>query len=85
MTRTVRIRFFASAREAVGRASLTWDVPERGIAARALVQEIVTRYPALAAIARHSRLVHNGEYVRTPLEPVRPGDEFGIHPPYSGG
>lgn len=82
---TVKVHLFATAREAVGRPTLTWSVPATGIPARALVRELVDAYPALGPIVRHSRLVRNAEYVRNSGESVRPGDEFAIHPPYSGG
>ena len=82
---TVRVRFFATAREASGVASQPWPVPPEGLPTRLLVEQLVRRYPALGPIVRHSRFVRNGEYVERPTEPVRPGDEFAIHPPYSGG
>jgi molybdopterin converting factor small subunit len=85
MTRPVRVRLFATARTAVGRAELDWPVPARGISARALASELATEYPALARILRASRLVRNGRYVVRSSERVRPGDEFAIHPPYGGG
>lgn len=81
----VRIRFFAAAREAVGASSQVWPAPAQGVATRALVGQLVERYPRLAPVARHSRFVHNGEYVVNLSEVIRPGDEFAIHPPYSGG
>lgn len=85
MTEPVRVRFFASAREAVGRANIPWPVPAQGIAARELVRALVARYPELGPLVAHCRLVRNSEYVATDSENVRPGDEFGLHPPYSGG
>lgn len=85
VTSGVRIRFFATAREAVGLSSQVWPVPARGVPVRSLLQALTERYPRLAPVARHSRFVHNGEYVTNLSQPIRPGDEFAIHPPYSGG
>ena len=85
MAATVRIRLYATAREAVGHASLAWEVPPAGIAAKDLLNDLVRRYPALERVARESRLVRNAHYLTNRLELVRPGDDFAIHPPYSGG
>lgn len=85
MVAPVRVRFFATAREAVGRATVPWEVPSQGIAAGTLVGQIAQRYPALSPLLRHCRLVRNHDYVQSAAELIRPGDEFGIHPPYSGG
>lgn len=85
MPNHVRVRFFATAREAVGRSVIAWPVPPEGLRAELLLREIVDRYPRLQRVVGHSRLVVNGEYVEDRAGPVLPGDEFAIHPPYSGG
>jgi molybdopterin converting factor small subunit len=85
MVRPVRVHLFATARTAVGRSELEWDVPPEGITAGALADELARAYPPLARTLRASRLVRNGRYVVRPTERVRPGDEFAIHPPYGGG
>jgi molybdopterin converting factor small subunit len=81
----LRILFFATARQAVGRARLERPVPEAGIAVSELLHELVREYPPLGPIVRASRLVKNGEYLRGQLGRVGPGDELAVHPPYSGG
>ncbi len=83
--KTVSVLLFASAREAVGRSSLTWAVPTEGVPSRILIEELARRYPRLAPTLRASRFVRNGRYVEDPAEIVRPGDEFAVHPPYGGG
>jgi molybdopterin converting factor small subunit len=85
MPRTVRVLFFATARAAVGRASLDWPVPRSGVPADELARALAQEYPKLAPVLRASRLVRNGEYLRRRNERVRPGDEFAVHPPYGGG
>jgi molybdopterin converting factor small subunit len=85
MTRPVRVLLFATAREAVGSATLDWPVPSRGVAADDLARSLAAAYPRLAPVLRASRLVRNGRYLRHPSERIRPGDEFAVHPPYGGG
>ena len=85
MVRPVRIRLFATARTAVGRAEIDWPVPAEGLSARALAAALAEAYPTLAGTLRASRLVRNGRYIQRAGERVRPGDEFAIHPPYGGG
>ncbi len=85
MARPVTVLLFAGARVAVGRSELRWSVPPGGLAAGDLARQIAAEYPRLAPILRSSRLVRNGEYLRSASETVRPGDEFAIHPPYGGG
>lgn len=85
MAGSVRVRLFATARAAVGRAEVDWPVPSGGLAAGALARELARAYPGLAPILPASRLVRNGRYVTAASERVRPGDDFAIHPPYGGG
>ena len=85
MPTTVRVLLFATAREAVGRASLDVPVPAGGIPARTVLEELVGRHPALGAVLRTSRLVVNGRVARGAPGRLRPGDELAVHPPYSGG
>jgi molybdopterin converting factor small subunit len=81
----VTVLFFATAREAVGTARIQFPVAGKGVSARALVQALASSYPKLAPTLRASRFVLNGEYLSSLSTPVRPGDEFAIHPPYGGG
>ncbi len=85
MPRSVRVRLFATARLAVGRAVLPWPVPEHGLRARELVAALEQAYPRLAPTLRGSRFLRNDRYLRDLDETLRPGDEFAVHPPYGGG
>ncbi len=81
----VRIHLFASARLAVGRSTLSWPVPANGLLARELVAALAAAYPRLVPTLRVSRYLRNDRYLADLDEPVRPGDEFAVHPPYGGG
>ena len=81
----VVILLFASAREALGRRTLDWPVSPDGVRADALVRALARTYPRLDLALRTSRFVHNGEYLHDLSTPIRPGDEFAVHPPYGGG
>jgi len=85
MVRPVRVLLFATARTAVGRSALAWDVPAEGIPAKTLTRALAAAYPGLAPTLRVSRFVRNGRYLGRLTERVRPGDEFAVHPPYGGG
>lgn len=85
MARTVEVRLFATARVAVGQATLTWSVPEDGLRARELVADLARAFPRLAPTLRVSRFLRNDRYLDDLEETVRPGDEFAVHPPYGGG
>ncbi len=85
MAPPVRVLLFATAREAVGRASLTRRVPEEGVALDSFLESLVIVYPRLREVLRVSRVVRNGEFVARTRGQVRGGDEIAIHPPYSGG
>jgi len=83
--RTVRVHLFATAREAVGRASVAVAVPEAGLLARELIAELARAYPRLAPTLRASRFLRNDRVVPDLESRVMPGDEFAVHPPYGGG
>jgi molybdopterin converting factor small subunit len=85
MVRPVRVLLFASARTAVGRPELAWEVPTTGVPAKAFIGQLAAAFPALAPTLRVSRFVRNGRYIEGPSTRVRPGDEFAVHPPYGGG
>ena len=85
MPRSVRILFFASAHEATGTKELEWAVPPSGVPLRELLQALEGRFPKLSPILATSRFVRNGTYLRGSSGRIRPGDEFAVHPPYSGG
>jgi molybdopterin converting factor small subunit len=83
--RPVRVRLFATAREAVGSATLDWPVPPGGLTARELVHGLREAYPRLGPTLRTSRFLRNDRYLEDLGERISPGDEFAVHPPYSGG
>lgn len=85
MAPTVRLLFFAGAREAAGCPELRLSVPRAGLTTRELLVRVRARYPGMARVLRASRVVRNGEYVAGEGERIVPGDEVAIHPPYSGG
>lgn len=83
----LRLRFYATAREAVGRPTATRDIAPAGMPVGEIVDALAVEWPRLAPILRTARLVLNGEYLppRDRTTRVRPGDELAVHPPYSGG
>jgi molybdopterin converting factor subunit 1 len=79
----VRVRLFASLREAVGRDQLDLDLPE-GATAETAWERLVAEWPALAARRRSLSAAVNRRYL--PFDsPLAPGDELVFIPPVSGG
>jgi MoaE-MoaD fusion protein len=79
----IRVRLFASYREAVGASLL--EVPlDEDAAGPALWRTLVARYPALAALPAPVGYAVNDEYV-TDARPLRESDEVALIPPLSGG
>jgi molybdopterin converting factor small subunit len=81
----VRIRLYATAREAAGTATIRRPVGPSGILVRNLLEELGTERPGLATALRHARFARNGTYLRGTGARLRDGDELAVHPPYSGG
>ena len=79
---TVRIRLFASARDAFGfdTREITIDTPSLDAVRKFLLDE----HPAAEVILRSCRFAVNMEYSRDDA-PVKDGDEVAIIPPVSGG
>lgn len=79
----LRIRLFASFREAVGTNALDWQAP-----ADATVGDVVAalraEYPKLGPAAEKAMLAVNQEYVGPDLR-LHDGDELALIPPVSGG
>lgn len=79
----VKVRLFASLREAVGRGELQLELPEAATPEDAW-RFLVGRYPALAA--RRPSLVAAVNRSYAPFDqPLAPGDEVVFLPPVSGG
>ena len=79
----VRVRFFATLRDAAGAEEcwLVLDQGARGLDAKATV---VARYPRLEGLVDSARLAVNREYQPWGA-PLHDGDELGLIPPVSGG
>jgi MoaE-MoaD fusion protein len=79
----VRVRLFASYREAVGAPTVDLALDDAG-GGEAVWAELVARYPALARLPAPSGYAINDEYVDG-LRPLRENDEVVLIPPVSGG
>ena len=80
---TLRLLFFAQARELAGCGELLLPLDDRLDAAR-LWDLLLQQFPGLGAIQAGTRLARNGVYMAE-LETVGPGDEVALIPPVSGG
>ena len=79
----IRVRLFASFREAVGGGTLAWDAPE-GATVSEVVSAIRETYPGLGPAAERALLAVNQDYVGGDLT-LHDGDELALIPPVSGG
>jgi MoaE-MoaD fusion protein len=79
----IRVRLFASFREAAGSGTLSWDAPEHSTVAD-VVAALRDAYPGLGPAAEKALLAVNQEYVGGDLK-LRDGDELALIPPVSGG
>ena len=80
---TLRIRLFASLRQAVGHAELTRVLPD-GSTVADLVQHLPEEFPQLPHAAGALYAAVNRVYA-DPDAPLHDGDEVGLFPPVSGG
>ncbi|HEU0093096.1 MAG TPA: molybdopterin converting factor subunit 1 [Vicinamibacteria bacterium] len=79
----VRIRLFASLREAVGRSEVELDLPN-GATAEEAWERLAGEHPELAP--RRARLTAAVNRTYAPFDtPLRDGDELVFVPPVSGG
>lgn len=79
----LRIRLFASFREAVGSGTLAWDAPE-GATVADVISALRAAYPGLGPAAERALLAVNQEYVAGTVT-LHDGDELALIPPVSGG
>ena len=79
----VTVRYFASLREAAGRASEQRELPD-GASVADLLAVLANDFPALAPLQAASMPMVNQEYVEA-ARVLRDGDEFALIPPVSGG
>jgi molybdopterin converting factor subunit 1 len=79
----VRVRLFASLREAAGRELVELELPE-GATAEEAWRRLVAAHPPLADRRRSLAVAVNRRYARFE-EPLPPGAEVVFVPPVSGG
>jgi molybdopterin converting factor subunit 1 len=79
----VRIRLFASFREAVGSNTLTWTAADASTVGD-VVAALREAHPKLGPTAERAMLAVNQEYVG-PDVVLHDGDELALIPPVSGG
>ena len=79
----VRVRLFASLREAAGTEIVELDLPEGATAAEAW-HRLAEAHPSLSSRRRSLAVAVNRRYARFD-EPVAEGDEIVFIPPVSGG
>lgn len=89
---SVRVLFFARARELAGVSSATVEVPTGTLPAAAFSDVVIPRYPGLGPLAAYCALAVNLEYVSggpadsdLQCAPLADGDELAVIPPISGG
>ena len=86
VARSVVIRLFATAREAVGSASVPWELGAPAMSVEAVLHELSARHPNLGRLLPSCRIFVNGRLVPRPgRRAARAGDDIAVHPPYSGG
>jgi molybdopterin converting factor subunit 1 len=79
----IRVRLFASFREAVGTGTLAWEVPA-GATVAEVMAALRETYPGLGPAAEKALLAVNQEYVGGDVR-LGDGDELALIPPVSGG
>jgi molybdopterin synthase catalytic subunit len=79
----LRLRFFAAPREIVGTSEVALEVAS-GSTVEDLRQQVVARWPALAAWDEHLLVSVNKEFA-APTQELAEGDEVAFFPPVSGG
>ena len=83
MALKIDLRLFAGYRDRIGRAEMTFDLPE-GATVGLLSEEIVRCYPGLIGDPARLVVAVNQEY-RDHLHRLHEGDEVALIPPVSGG
>ena len=79
----IKVLFFASCRDAVGRRSCDWEI-EEGYQVADLQRDLVAAYPQLAAVQQVLSIAVNSEYAGKHTV-LKAGDEVALIPPVSGG
>lgn len=78
------ILLFAGAKQAVGRDTVTIEVPDDSTAADILAA-LAAQYSELASLLPSSRLAVDSTYVSTDAAVIAPDSEVALIPPVSGG
>jgi molybdopterin converting factor subunit 1 len=81
---TVKVLYFAGARDAVGVGEEMLPVGTGTITVNELMDLLVARHPILGEYRGHVRLAVNCTFAGA-ADPVRAGDEVAIIPPVAGG
>lgn len=79
----IRVRLFASFREATGSGTLAWEAPT-GATVSEVVAALRAEYPRLGPASEKALLAVNQEYVGGEYR-LQDGDELALIPPVSGG
>lgn len=82
-TVSIRLKFFASAREIVGKKDLVIDI-KRGSKAKDVLDRLMERYPDLKQLEDQLILAVNKQTGRAD-KMIEDGDEIAVLPPVSGG
>ncbi|MGQ9514940.1 MAG: MoaD/ThiS family protein [Thermoproteota archaeon] len=80
----VRVKFFASHREVVGKAEEEFEVDERA-RLRDLVDQLVIRYPKLGGAMRKNSVYSLNHKIVDESAKLNDGDVIAIFPPVGGG
>ena len=79
----IRLRYFASLRERLGRSEETWEVPD-GATVEVVWTMLKRTHPELAVVERSLAFAVGQEYVDK-THPLQDNDELAFIPPVSGG
>ncbi|HKT20022.1 MAG TPA: molybdopterin converting factor subunit 1 [Stellaceae bacterium] len=83
----MKLLYFASIRQKIGKAEETLAPPPEAVTVATLIEWLKTRGPAYAEALKNPKLVRvavNREYVPADRR-IAPGDEIGLFPPVTGG
>jgi len=80
----VRVKFFASHREVVGKAEEEFEIDERA-KLRDLVDQLVSRYPKLGGVMRKNSVYSLNHKIVDENAKLNDGDVVSIFPPVGGG
>jgi molybdopterin synthase sulfur carrier subunit len=80
---SIKVRFFAAPREALGKSDIEMTLPEGSTVAN-LIEQLKQDYPILRAYTRFLSVAVNKAYVGWETE-LHDGDEIACLPPVGGG